>query len=131
MGRREGPDPPDPLPILSLLRPVLRCGIGGTNSYDCPIPALADKCLGTENVTGYDYGTEGVTGYDYDGYDYDGTDGPGNGPWLECVVATPPSSPPSSPPSAKKPCKKLKKSADKQKAKWKRKEEKWEKKCSA
>ena len=33
-----------PLPILSPLRPVLRCGIGGTNSYDCPLPALSDKC---------------------------------------------------------------------------------------
>ena len=33
-----------PLPILSPLRPVLRCNIGGTNSYDCPLPALVAKC---------------------------------------------------------------------------------------
>ena len=43
-GRREGPDPPDLLPILSPLRPVLRCDIGGTNSFDCPLPALVAKC---------------------------------------------------------------------------------------
>ena len=110
MGGREGPDPPDPLPIISPLRPVLRCGIGGTNSYDCPLPALADKCQGTEGQTSYDFVTDG--------------------PWLECV-ATPPSSPPSSPPSVNKACKKLKKSAEKQKKKWKNKQEKWEKKCSA
>ena len=35
---------PLPLPILSPLRPVLRCDFGGTNSYDCPLPALSDKC---------------------------------------------------------------------------------------
>eukprot|EP00964_Phaeocystis_antarctica_P053659 scaffold31513_cov30-Phaeocystis_antarctica.AAC.2 len=32
------------LPILSPLRPVLRCNIGGTNSYDCPNPTLSGKC---------------------------------------------------------------------------------------
>ena len=79
MGRREGPDPPDLLPILSPLRPVLRCGIGGTNSYDCPLPALADKCQGTEGVTNYAYSTDDD-----------------DGPWLECV-ATPPTLPPPSP----------------------------------
>ena len=98
-----------PLPILSPLRPVLRCNIGGTNSYDCPLPALADKCQGTEDQNSYD---------------------PTDGPLLECV-ATPPSSPPSSPPSVNKACKKLKKSAEKQKKKWKNKQETWEKKCSA
>ncbi len=43
-GEAERPDPPDLLPILSPLRPVLRCNIGDTNSYDCPLPALADTC---------------------------------------------------------------------------------------
>ena len=115
MGRREGPDPPPPLPILSPLRPVLRCAIGiaagGTNSYDCPLPALSDACSGTEGITGYSYGT--------------------NGPLLECV-ATPPSTPPSSPPSANKYCKKLKrlKQAKKHVKKREGNEEKWEKKCS-
>ena len=33
-----------PSKCLSPLRLVLRCNIGGTNSYDCPLPALADKC---------------------------------------------------------------------------------------
>ena len=42
---REGVARPDPsFPILSPLRPVLRCSIGGTNTYDCPIPALSSKC---------------------------------------------------------------------------------------
>ena len=100
-----------PLPILSPLRPVLRCGIGGTNSYDCPLPALADKCQGTEGETSYSYGNDG--------------------PWLECV-ATPPPSPPSSPPSANKYCRKLKrlKQAKKYVTKREGKQEKWEKKCS-
>ena len=43
--------------------------MGGTNSYDCPLPALADNCLGTEGQTSYAYGTDG--------------------PWLECVATTP------------------------------------------
>ena len=77
-GEAERPDPPDLLPILSPLRPVLRCSIGGTNSYDCPLPALADKCQGTEGVTNYAYSTDD------------------EGPWLECV-ATPPTLPPPSP----------------------------------
>ena len=86
--------------------------MGGTNSFDCPLPALADNCLGTEGQTSYAYGTDGI--------------------WLECV-ATPPSSPPSSPPSANKYCKKLKRlqRAKKHVKKWEEKEEKWEKKCSA
>ena len=112
-GEAERPDPPDLLPILSPLRPVLRCYIGGTNNFDCPLPALADLCQGTEGITGYSYGTDG--------------------PWLECV-ATPPSTPPSpsSPPSANKYCKKLKrlKQAKKYVEKREGKQEKWEKKCS-
>ena len=94
---------------------MLRCAIGiaagGTNSYDCPLPALSDACSGTEGITGYSYGT--------------------NGPLLECV-ATPPSTPPSSPPSANKYCKKLKrlKQAKKHVKKREGNEEKWEKKCS-
>ena len=107
-GEAERPDPPDLLPILSPLRPVLRCRIGGTNSYDCPLPALADKCQGTEGQTSYEYGTDG--------------------PWLECVATPAPlPSPPSSPPSAY--CKNLKRL--KRLQKYKNKQEKWEKKCSA
>ena len=70
---REGVDPPDPLPILSPLRPVLRCRIGGTNSYDCPLPASANTCIRKR------------------------TSFSGGWAYLECV-ATPPSSPPVTPP---------------------------------
>ena len=70
------------LTLLSLCFAVRYCNIGGTNSYDCPLPALAYAC----RVPMLDRVHRGRIAGEYTGN-------------LSCTEKQPPSLPPPSPPS--------------------------------